>query len=217
MNLKGVLVILLTLFFTNSSFAIDSDIKLLFSKGDCKEIEGRGYDSKGRIIKQRGGGDSFESLYHVCNWKNYRIITAIYLNATSGKSSHIDEFILQKKEGKKGKYQEIDFRSVFIEDSISPMMKQINASIHESLENDPIKKYIKDINKVYDFEELGFVPVIPESDIAHLISPRVQIYFTIEIDWDKIGGNEEDMYEGNVDLVRFIDDTSTRYFLEWMK
>ena len=124
---------------------------------------------------------------------------------------------MQKKEGKKGKYQEIDFRSVFIEDSIQPMMKQINASIHESLENDPIKKYIKDINKVYDFEELGFVPVIPESDIAHLISPRVQIYFTIEIDWDKIGGNEEDMYEGNVDLVRFIDDTSTRYFLEWMK
>ena len=217
MNLKGVLVILLTLFFTNSSFAIDSDIKLLFSKGDCKEIEGRGYDSKGRIIKQRGGGDSFESLYHVCNWKNYRIITAIHLNATSGKSSSIEEFILQKKEGKKGKYQEIDFRSVFIEDSIQPMMKQINASIHESLENDPIKKYIKDINKVYDFEELGFVPVIPESDIAHLISPRVQIYFTIEIDWDKIGGNEEDMYEGNVDLVRFIDDTSTRYFLEWLK
>ena len=216
MNLKGVLVILLTLFFANSSFAIDSDIKLLFSKGDCKEIEGRGYDSKGRIIKL-AGGDSFESLYHVCNWKNYRIITAIYLNAGSGKSSYIDEFILQKKEGKKGKYQEIDFRSVFIEDSIQPMMKQINASIHESLENDPIKKYIKDINKVYDFEELGFVPVIPESDIAHLISPRVQIYFTIEIDWDKIGGNEEDMYEGNVDLVRFIDDTSTRYFLEWMK
>ena len=216
MNLKGVLVILLTLFFANSSFAIDSDIKLLFSKGDCKEIEGRGYDSKGRIIKL-AGGDSFESLYHVCNWKNYRIITAIYLNAGSGKSSHIDEFILQKKEGKKGKYQEIDFRSVFIEDSIQPMMKQINASIHESLENDPIKKYIKDINKVYDFEELGFVPVIPESDIAHLISPRVEIYFTIEIDWDKIGENEEDMYEGNVDLVRFIDDTSTRYFLEWMK
>ena len=216
MNLKGVLVILLTLFFTTSSFATDSDIKLLFSKGDCKEIEGRGYDSKGRIIKL-AGGDSFESLYHVCNWKNYRLITAIYLNATSGKSSHIDEFILQKKEGKKGKYQEIDFRSVFIEDSIQPMMKQINASIHESLENDPIKKYIKDINKVYDFEELGFVPVIPESDIAHLISPRVQIYFTIEIDWDKIGENEEDMYEGNVDLVRFIDDTSTRYFLEWLK
>ena len=217
MKHRIILIILLTLFFTNSSFATDSDIKLLFSKGDCKEIEGRGYDSKGRIIKQRGGGDSFESLYHVCNWKNYRIITAIYLNAGSGKSSHIDEFILQKKEGKKGKYQEIDFRSVFIEDSIQPMMKQINASIHESLENDPIKKYIKDINKVYDFEELGFVPVIPESDIAHLISPRVQIYFTIEIDWDKIGGNEEDMYEGNVDLVRFIDDTSTRYFLEWMK
>lgn len=217
MKHRIILIILLTLFFTNSSFATDSDIKLLFSKGDCKEIEGRGYDSKGRIIKQRGGGDSFESLYHVCNWKNYRIITAIHLNATSGKSSSIEEFILQKKEGKKGKYQEIDFRSVFIEDSIQPMMKQINASIHESLENDPIKKYIKDINKVYDFEELGFVPVIPESDIAHLISPRVQIYFTIEIDWDKIGGNEEDMYEGNVDLVRFIDDTSTRYFLEWMK
>ena len=217
MKHRIILIILLTLFFTNSSFATDSDIKLLFSKGDCKEIEGRGYDSKGRIIKQRGGGDSFESLYHVCNWKNYRIITAIHLNATSGKSSSIEEFILQKKEGKKGKYQEIDFRSVFIEDSIQPMMKQINASIHESLENDPIKKYIKDINKVYDFEELGFVPVIPESDIAHLISPRVEIYFTIEIDWDKIGENEEDMYEGNVDLVRFIDDTSTRYFLEWMK
>ena len=216
MKHKIIFIILLTLFFANSSFAIDSDIKLLFSKGDCKEIEGRGYDSKGRIIKL-AGGDSFESLYHVCNWKNYRLITAIYLNATSGKSSHIDEFILQKKEGKKGKYQEIDFRSVFIEDSIQPMMKQINASIHESLENDPIKKYIKDINKVYDFEELGFVPVIPESDIAHLISPRVEIYFTIEIDWDKIGENEEDMYEGNVDLVRFIDDTSTRYFLEWLK
>ena len=216
MKHRIILIILLTLFFTNSSFATDSDIKLLFSKGDCKEIEGRGYDSKGRIIKL-AGGDSFESLYHVCNWKNYRIITAIHLNATSGKSSSIEEFILQKKEGKKGKYQEIDFRSVFIEDSIQPMMKQINASIHESLEKDPIKKYIKDINKVYDFEELGFVPVIPESDIAHLISPRVQIYFTIEIDWDKIGENEEDMYEGNVDLVRFIDDTSTRYFLEWLK
>lgn len=217
MNRKCVLVILLTLFFANSSFATDSDIKLLFLKGDCKEIEGRGYDSKGRIIKQRGGGDSFESLYHVCNWKNYRIITAIHLNATSGKSSSIEEFILQKKEGKKGKYQEIDFRSVFIEDSIQPMMKQINASIHESLENDPIKKYIKDINKVYDFEELGFVPVIPESDIAHLISPRVEIYFTIEIDWDKIGENEEGMYEGNVDLVRFIDGTLTIDFLEWLK
>ena len=216
MKHRIILIILLTLFFTNSSFATDSDIKLLFSKGDCKEIEGRGYDSKGRIIKL-AGGDSFESLYHVCNWKNYRIITAIYLNAGSGKSSHIDEFILQKKEGKKGKYQEIDFRSVFIEDSIQPMMKQINASIHESLENDPIKKYIKDINKVYDFEELGFVPVIPESDIAHLATSRVEIYFTLEIDWDKIGENEEDMYEGNVDLVRFIDDTSTRYFLEWLK
>ena len=216
MNRKCVLVILLTLFFANSSFATDSDIKLLFLKGDCKEIEGRGYDSKGRIIKL-AGGDSFESLYHVCNWKNYRIITAIYLNAGSGKSSHIDEFILQKKEGKKGKYQEIDFRSVFIEDSIQPMMKQINASIHESLENDPIKKYIKDINKVYDFEELGFVPVIPESDIAHLISPRVEIYFTIEIDWDKIGENEEGMLEGNVDLVRFIDGTLTIDFLEWLK
>lgn len=216
MNLKGVLVILLTLFFANSSFAIDSDIKLLFSKGDCKEIEGRGYDSKGRIIKL-AGGDSFESLYHVCNWKNYRIITAIYLNAGSGKSSHIDEFILQKKEGKKGKYQEIDFRSVFIEDSIQPMMKQINASIHKSLEKDPIKKYIKDINKVYDFEELGFVPVIPKGEFAHLATSRVEIYFTLEIDWDKIGENEEDMYEGNVDLVRFIDDTSTRYFLEWLK
>lgn len=216
MNRKCVLVILLTLFFANSSFATDSDIKLLFLKGDCKEIEGRGYDSKGRIIKL-AGGDSFESLYHVCNWKNYRIITAIYLNAGSGKSSHIDEFILQKKEGKKGKYQEIDFRSVFIEDSIQPMMKQINASIHESLEKDPIKKYIKDINKVYDFEELGFVPVIPESDIAHLISPRVEIYFTIEIDWDKIGENEEGMLEGNVDLVRFIDGTLTIDFLEWLK
>jgi hypothetical protein len=216
MKHKITLVILLTLFFKNSSFATDSDIKLLFTKGDCKEIEGRGYDSKGRIIKL-AGGDSFESLYHVCNWKNYRIITAIYLNAGSGKSSHIDEFILQKKEGKKGKYKEIDFRSVFIEDSISPMMKQINASIHESLENDPIKKYIKDINKNFDFEELGFVPVIPESDIAHLISPRVAIYFTIEIDWDKIGENEEDMYEGNVDLVRFMDYIPTRDFFEWLK
>ena len=106
MNLKDVLVILLTLFFTNSSFATDSDIKLLFSKGDCKEIEGRGYDSKGRIIKL-AGGDSFESLYHVCNWKNYRIITAIYLNAGSGKSSHIDEFILQKKEGKRGNIKKL--------------------------------------------------------------------------------------------------------------
>jgi len=216
MKHKIILIILLTLFFTNSSFATDSDIKLLFSKGDCKEIEGRGYDSKGRIIKY-AGGDSFESLYHVCNWKNYRIITAIYLNATSGKSSHIDEFILQKKEGKKGKYQEIDFRSVFIKDSISSMMKQINASIHKSLENDPIKKYIKDINEDYDFEELGFVPVIPESDIAHLICPRVAIYFTIEIDWDKIGENEEDMYEGNVDLVRFMDYIPTRDFFEWLK
>ncbi len=111
MNRKCVLVILLTLFFANSSFATDSDIKLLFLKGDCKEIEGRGYDSKGRIIKL-GGVDSFGSLYHICNWKNYRIITAIHLNATSGKSSSIEEFILQKKEGKKGKYQEIDFVGV---------------------------------------------------------------------------------------------------------
>jgi hypothetical protein len=88
MKHKIILIILLTLFFTNSSFATDSDIKLLFTKGDCKEIEGRGYDNKGRIIKF-AGGDSFESLYHVCNWKNYRIITAIHLNATSGKSSSI--------------------------------------------------------------------------------------------------------------------------------
>ena len=145
MNLKGVLVILLTLFFTNSSFATDSDIKLLFSKADCKEIEGFGFDRKGKIIKY--GGDNFGSLYHFCNWKNYRLTFEIGRASASGIPQGIGETIIEKKDGKKGKYKEIDFRSVFIEDSISPMMKQINASIHESLEDDPIRNDIKDINK----------------------------------------------------------------------
>jgi len=67
MKHKNILIILLALIFNNSTFASDSDIKLLLSKGDCKEIEGRGFDNKGRVIKQLGGGDYFESLYHVCN------------------------------------------------------------------------------------------------------------------------------------------------------
>lgn len=216
MNSKGVLVILLTLFFTHSSFATDSDIKLLFSKADCKEIEGFGFDRKGKIIKY--GGDNFGSLYHICNWKNYRLTFEIARAAVSGIPVSIGETIIEKKDGKKGKYKEIDFRSVFIEDSISPMMKQINASIHESLEDDPIKNYIKDINKDYDFEELGIVPNIGKGEYSPF--SVVQIYFALELDRDKIDkSNESDvseMYEGNVDLVRSIN-ISIDLIQEWLK
>jgi hypothetical protein len=216
MKHKIILIILLTYYFTNSSFAIDSDIKLLFSKADCKEMEGFGFDRKGKIIKY--GGDNFGSLYHICNWKNYRLTFEIVRAAVSGIPQSIGETIIEKKDGKKGKYQEIDFRSVFIEDSIQPMMKQINASIHESLENDPIKKYIKDINKDYDFEELGFVPNIGKGEYSPF--SVVQIYFALDLDRDKVEKANEsevsEMYEGNVDLVRSIN-ISIDLIHEWLK
>jgi len=57
---------------------------------------------------------------------------------------------------------------------------------------------------------------IPKGEYARLLPSRVGIYFSLEIDWDKIGENEEDMYEGKVDLVcSFL--ISSQAFSNWFK
>ena len=187
------------LFFVQAS---ESEFKMLFTKAECTEQEGI-WD--GKKVKT-DIGDNFGSMIHICTYKNYRIRAEIYRSSAGGYPMSIGGMTIEKKEEKKGKYKPIALKSIFTSEGLESLLSLCNSQISTIIDEDQYGKLIKNPEKLYEIQELLFVPN----------GNSITIHFAMELDWMNIDYNEHGISEGDVDVVRSFEIPIQR-FLEWLQ
>ena len=181
--------------------AEESEIKALFTNAKCTEQEGI-WDGK----KVRSDiGDNYGSMLHICTYMNYRIIADISRSPAGGTPLGIGGMTIEKKEGKKGKYKPIILKSIFTSYGLESLLSLCNSQISTIIEEDQYGKLIKYPEKLYEIQELLFVPN----------GNSITVHFAMELNWINIDYNEHGISEGDVDVVRSFEiplDT----FSEWL-
>jgi hypothetical protein len=198
------LLILTVFFFSHPLFAQQSnpDIRNFFTDCKCKEEEGFWTGTK----VNTDIGDNYGSMLYICTSKTYRLISEVLRSSAGGYTMNIGETILEKKEGKKGKYVKQNFSDIFIPDSQEVMLDNINTIITEAISQDEYGKLVKQPAKVYGVQDLLFVPN----------GESIKIYFALDMDWPNIDYNEHQISEGDANVVRDFE-LSTARFLEWLR
>lgn len=182
--------------------AEESEIKALFTNAKCTEQEGFWTGTK----VHTDIGDNYGSMLHICTFKNYRIIAEINRSSAGGFTMSIGGMTIEKKVGKKGKYKPVILKSIFTSDGLESLLSLCNSQISTIIEEDQYGKLIKNPEKLYEIQELLFVPN----------GNSITVHFAMELDWMNIDYNEHGISEGDVDVVRSFE-IPLETFSEWLK
>lgn len=198
------LLILFIIVFTSFQIvtAEESEIKALFTNAKCTEQEGFWTGTK----VHTDIGDNYGSMLHICTFKNYRIIAEINRSSAGGFTMSIGSMTIEKKQGKKGKYRPIILKSIFTSDGLESLLSLCNSQISTIIEEDQYGKLIKNPEKLYELQELLFVPN----------GNSITVHFAMELDWMNIDYNVDGISEGDVDVVRSFE-IPLETFSEWLK
>jgi hypothetical protein len=130
------------------------------------------------------------------------------INRSSGGGTpmSIGMTLVEYKEGKKGKYKEIEFASIFKPESIPVLLQKCNTTIKTMIAKDELGKLVKDANKKYELKDMIFVPN----------GKTITVSFALDLDWLNIDYAEHQVSEGDTDVVRSFE-LKTTEFLEWLK
>lgn len=197
---------LLTLFIIVCSSVLivsaeESEVKALFTNAKCTEQEGFWNGKK----VETDIGDNIGSMIHICTYKNYRIIAEINRSTAGGYTMSIGGMTIEKKEGKKGKYQPIALNSIFTSEGLDFLLSLCNSKISTTIDEDQYGKLVKDPQKLYEIQELLFVPN----------GTTITIHFAMDLDWMNIDYNVHGISEGDVDVVRSFE-IPMETFLQWL-
>jgi hypothetical protein len=182
--------------------AEESEVKALFTNAKCTEQEGFWTGTK----VHTDIGDNFGSMLHICTFKNYRIIAEINRSSAGGFTMSIGSMTIEKKEGKKGKYKPIILKSIFTSEGLESLLSLCNSQISNIIDEDQYGKLIKNPEKLYEIQELLFVPN----------GNSITIHFAMELDWMNIDYNVHGISEGDTDVVRSFE-IPIQSFLEWLQ
>ena len=181
--------------------ASESDLKSLFTNAKCTEQEGFWNGKK----VETDIGDNIGSMIHICTYKNYRIRAEINRSTAGGYTMSIGGMTIEKKEGKKGKYQPIALNSIFTSEGLESLLSLCNSKISTTIDEDQYGKLVKDPQKLYEIQELLFVPN----------GTTITIHFAMDLDWMNVDYNVHGISEGDVDVVRSFE-IPLETFLEWL-
>lgn len=197
------LLILFIIVFTSFQIvkAGESEIRALFTNAKCNEQEGFWTGTK----VHTDIGDNYGSMLHICTFKNYRIIAEINRSSAGGFTMSIGSMTIEKKQGKKGKYKPIILKSIFTSDGLESLLSLCNSQISTIIEEDQYGKLIKNPEKLYEIQELLFVPN----------GNSITVHFAMELDWMNIDYNVHGISEGDVDVVRSFE-IPLETFLQWL-
>jgi hypothetical protein len=198
------LILIFAFLFTIGAQAqqVEADIRMLYTNADCTEKEGM-WDGK-KISTDIG--DNYGSMYHICTYKGYRLMSEINRSSGGGTPMSIGMTLVEYKEGKKGKYKEIEFASIFKPESIPVLLQKCNTTIKTMIAKDELGKLVKDANKKYELKDMIFVPN----------GKTITVSFALDLDWLNIDYAEHQVSEGDTDVVRSFE-LKTTEFLEWLK
>ena len=112
---------------------------------------------------------------------------------------------IEKKEGKKGKYKPINLKSIFTSEGLESLLSLCNSQISTIIDEDQYGKLIKNPEKLYEIQELLFVPN----------GNSITIHFAMELDWMNIDYNVHGISEGDTDVVRSFE-IPLETFITWL-
>jgi len=196
--LKLFAIVLSSLFIISAE---ESEVKALFTNAKCTEQEGFWTGTK----VHTDIGDNFGSMLHICTFKNYRIIAEINRSSAGGFTMSIGSMTIEKKEGKKGKYKPIILKSIFTSEGLESLLSLCNSQISNIIDEDQYGKLIKNPEKLYEIQELLFVPN----------GNSITIHFAMELDWMNIDYNVHGISEGDTDVVRSFE-IPLETFITWL-
>lgn len=181
--------------------AEESEVKALFTNAKCTEQEGFWTGTKVRTDI----GDNYGSMLHICTHNKYRIVAEISRSPAGGKPMGIGDMIIEKEEGRKGKYKTIALNSIFTSEGLESLLSLCNSKISTIIDVDQYGKLVKSPKKKYQLKDLLFVPN----------GKSITIQFAMDLDWMNIDYNVHGISEGDVDVVRSFE-IPLETFITWL-